>query len=143
VSDDSDTGTDGERNVHGRPLTPCGTDPETGYVRDGYCRERADDPGRHELCAVVTEAFLTFSRERGNDLVTPRPAFGFPGLEPGDRWCVCVPRWVEALEAGVAPPVVLAATNEAVLDTVPEATLRAHASEDGEGGASADGETDG
>jgi hypothetical protein len=126
-----------ERNVLGEPLAPCGRDPTTGFARDGYCRDRADDPGRHELCAVVTDEFLTYSRERGNDLVTPRPEFDFPGLEPGDRWCVCVPRWLEALEAGVAPPVVLAATNEAVLDSVSAATLREHA-HDGGTGASAD-----
>jgi hypothetical protein len=116
-----------DRNVLGESLAACGTDPETGYLRDGHCRHLRRDPGRHEVCAVVTEAFLEFSRSRGNDLVTPRPEFGFPGLEPGDRWCVCLPRWREAREAGQAPPVVLAATHEAVLVEVDLATLRAHA----------------
>jgi hypothetical protein len=126
------SGTD-ERNVLGESLSPCGTDPVTGFARDGYCRRRFDDPGRHELCAVMTAGFLEYSRTQGNDLVTPRPALAFPGLEPGDRWCVCVPRWIEAHEAGVAPPVVLAATNEAVLDEVPLATLRAHEYDPDEG----------
>jgi hypothetical protein len=116
-----------ERNVRGEPLEPCSTEPETGYLRDGHCRHLRRDPGRHEVCAVVTDEFLSFSRSRGNDLVTPRPALGFPGLEPGDRWCLCLPRWLEALEEGVAPPVVLAATTEGVLDEVGLATLRAHA----------------
>lgn len=127
----------GERNVRGEPLEPCGTDPETGYLRDGHCRHLRRDPGRHEVCAVVTEAFLSFSRAQGNDLVTPRPELGFPGLEPGDRWCLCLPRWLEALEAGVAPPVVLAATTEGVLDEVEVSTLRAHAADTG--GADEDG----
>ncbi len=127
MSEDADTGSEGEENVLGEPLAPCSLDPETGYLRDGHCRHLRRDPGRHEVCAVVTEEFLSFSRERGNDLVTPRPELGFPGLEPGDRWCLCVPRWVEALEAGHAPPVVLSATNEAVLDEVGRETLLAHA----------------
>jgi hypothetical protein len=118
-----------DRNVRGEPLEPCSTDPETGYLRDGHCRHLRRDPGRHEVCAVVTEEFLSFSRARGNDLVTPRPALGFPGLEPGDRWCLCLPRWTEARAAGVAPPVVLAATNERVLDEVGVETLRAHAAD--------------
>jgi len=113
-----------ERNVLGTALEPCSGDPETGYLRDGYCRHLQRDPGRHEVCAVVTEEFLQFSRAQGNDLVTPRPDLGFPGLEPGDRWCLCVPRWVEAHEAGVAPPVVLEATAEAVLDDVAVETLK-------------------
>jgi uncharacterized protein (DUF2237 family) len=120
---------DGERNVRGEALQPCSHDPETGFLRDGHCRHLARDPGRHEVCAVVTEEFLSFSRARGNDLVTPRPDLGFPGLEPGDRWCLCLPRWVEARAAGVAPPVVLAATNEAVLEEVDRETLRAHAAD--------------
>lgn len=121
--------TDPEENVLGEPITPCSRDPETGFLRDGYCRDLRRDPGRHELCAVLTEAFLDFSKARGNDLVTPRPDLHFPGLSPGDRWCLCVPRWEEAREAGVAPPVVLEATNAAVLDTVALATLREHAAE--------------
>jgi uncharacterized protein (DUF2237 family) len=119
VSDDTD-----ERNVLGEPLAPCSTDPETGFLRDGHCRHLRRDPGRHEVCAAVTEAFLEYSRERGNDLVTPRPELGFPGLEPGDHWCLCLPRWEEAREAGVAPPVDLAATNESVLESVDLETLQ-------------------
>ena len=115
-----------ETNVLGGELEPCSEDPMTGYNRDGCCRHVPADRGRHEVCAVVTEAFLEFSRERGNDLVTPRPEFDFPGLEPGDRWCLCLGRWVEALEADCAPPVVLEATNEAVLDDVPFSTFNEH-----------------
>jgi hypothetical protein len=118
-----------DRNVLGDPLAPCSRDPETGALRDGHCRHLARDPGRHEVCAVVTEAFLAFSRARGNDLVTPRPDLEFPGLAPGDRWCLCLPRWTEAREAGVAPPVVLAATNEAVLEDVSLDVLREHATD--------------
>jgi uncharacterized protein (DUF2237 family) len=107
----------------------------TGFERDGCCGTHPGDRGRHELCAVMTEEFLTFSKERGNDLVTPRPELQFPGLEPGDRWCLCLGRWVEALEATRArrlpetavPPVVLEATNESVLDSVELETLEVHA----------------
>ncbi|MCQ4331961.1 DUF2237 domain-containing protein [Natronomonas sp. F2-12] len=124
-----------ERNVLGEELQPCSTDPVTGFERDGCCGTNPGDRGRHELCAVMTAEFLEFSRERGNDLVTPQPAFQFPGLSPGDQWCLCLGRWVEALEATrcrrlpetTVPPVVLEATNEAVLDTVEIETLRAHA----------------
>lgn len=115
-----------ERNVLGTALEPCSLDPETGYLRDGHCRHLQRDPGRHEVCAVVSEEFLQFSNAQGNDLMTPRPDLGFPGLEPGDRWCLCVPRWVEAHEAGVAPPVVLDATAEAVLEDVAVETLKEH-----------------
>lgn len=117
---------DEERNVLGMPLEPCGHDPTTGVLRDGDCHALARDPGRHEICAVMTEAFLQYSKRQGNDLVTPRPDIGFPGLTPGDPWCLCLPRWVEALDADVAPPVVLEATNEAVLDDVSLTTLNAH-----------------
>lgn len=116
-----------QRNVFGEPLEPCSTDPMTGYQRDGHCAAVPGDRGAHHVCAVVTEEFLTFSREQGNDLVTPRPEFDFPGLDPGDRWCVCVGRWLEAHDAGVAPPVVLAATNETVLEHIDRATLDANA----------------
>jgi uncharacterized protein (DUF2237 family) len=124
-----------QQNVLGEPLEPCGADPATGFRRDGYCACHDRDLGRHELCAVMTDEFLAFGKERGNDLTTARPEAQFPGLEPGDRWCVCVPRWVEALEAvrrerlpeTTVPPVILAATNEAVLETVPLETLEAHA----------------
>jgi uncharacterized protein (DUF2237 family) len=111
-----------ERNVLGGELVDCGTDPATGFQRDGCCSTHPDDRGRHELCAVMTDEFLEFSNSRGNDLVTPRPEFEFPGLEPGDRWCLCLGRWVEALEATR----VLDATNEAVLDSVDLETLRTH-----------------
>jgi hypothetical protein len=116
-----------ERNVLGESLEPCSYDPETGYLRDGYCRHLSRDPGRHEVCAVMTEDFLAFTEAQGNDLSTPRPELGFPGLVPEDHWCVCLPRWVEAAEAGEAPPVVLAATHESVLSDVDLATLREHA----------------
>jgi Uncharacterized protein conserved in bacteria len=116
-----------ELNVLGTELVPCGTDPATGYLRDGCCHHLPSDPGRHELCAAVTDEFLEYSRRQGNDLITPRPAVDFPGLEAGDRWCLCVGRWTSAREAGVAPPVVLEATHEAVLSDISAATLREHA----------------
>jgi len=113
-----------QQNVLGTALEPCSTDPTTGYLRDGRCTATQRDPGRHEVCAVVTEEFLQYSKRQGNDLITPRPELDFPGLDPGDHWCLCLPRWEEAREAGVAPPIVLEATNEAVLDTVDIETLR-------------------
>jgi len=130
-TDDPNPGSDGggdrdDRNVFGGELAPCGRDPTTGYLRDGYCRDVAGDVGEHTLCAVVTAEFLRYSRDRGNDLITPRPEFDFPGLEPGDRWCLCVGRWVEAADAGVAPPVVLEATDESVLRAVDPDRLREH-----------------
>lgn len=106
-------------NVFGTPLEPCGTDPLTGFYRDGCCETGPDDLGVHTVCVVATEEFLQFSREAGNDLSTPRPGFGFPGVTPGDRWCVCAARWREAWQAGKAPPVVLTATHEATLAYVP------------------------
>jgi len=115
-----------ERNVLGEPLEPCSIAPETGFLRDGHCRHLDRDPGRHEVCAVMTQAFLEYSREQGNDLITPRPEFDFPGLHPGDRWCVCLPRWIEAREADCVPPVVLEATSEGVLDELSVDELRAH-----------------
>jgi uncharacterized protein (DUF2237 family) len=115
-----------EKSVLDTELEPCSEDPMTGFRRDGCCGTHPDDRGRHEVCAVMTEEFLLFSRDRGNDLITPRPRLDFPGLEPGDRWCLCLGRWVEALEADTAPPVVLEATNEAVLDEVPFSTLNEH-----------------
>jgi uncharacterized protein (DUF2237 family) len=120
---------DQQSNVYEEPITPCSQDPETGFNRDGYCRHIVQDPGRHEICAVMTEAFLDYSREQGNDLTTPRPEMDFPGLEPGDRWCVCVPRWLEALEDDVAPPVVPEATARSVLTHVPLSTIDDHAYE--------------
>lgn len=115
---------DAPRNVFGTELRPCSEDPPTGYLRDGRCRHFRRDPGRHEICAVMTEEFLSYSSARGNDLATPRPKLSFPGLEPGDRWCVCLPRWIEAFEDDVAPPVILEATHERVLDEIDPDTLR-------------------
>jgi uncharacterized protein (DUF2237 family) len=114
------------KNVLGTPLVPCSFDPLTGYRRDGCCNTDAQDGGSHVICARVTQAFLDFSVARGNDLVTPRPEHRFRGLQPGDRWCLCALRWKEALEAGIAPPVVLECTHERALDYVTIAQLRAH-----------------
>jgi uncharacterized protein (DUF2237 family) len=115
------------RNVLGGPLECCCLEPRTGFFRDGHCHTGPQDLGSHTVCAQLTAEFLRFSVARGNDLVTPRPEFGFPGLGPGDRWCLCVARWAEALEAGVAPPVLLSATHERALDVVTLAQLQAHA----------------
>ncbi|MCX7815499.1 MAG: DUF2237 domain-containing protein [Tepidimonas ignava] len=115
------------RNVLGGPLRACSYDPLTGYFRDGCCHTGPHDAGRHVICAKVTAEFLAFSRERGNDLITPRPEWRFAGLKPGDRWCLCALRWKEALQAGVAPPVILEATHEAALQVVSLAELQAHA----------------
>ncbi len=115
------------RNVLGGELRACSYDPLTGYFRDGACQEHEGDAGTHVICARVTEQFLAFSLARGNDLVTPRPEYRFRGLKPGDRWCVCALRWLEALDAGTAPPVVLEATHERALDLVPLEVLKAHA----------------
>ncbi|MEK8044820.1 DUF2237 family protein [Ideonella margarita] len=114
-------------NVLGTPLVPCSYDPLTGYFRDGCCNTRADDLGTHVVCARVTADFLAYSLKRGNDLVTPRPEYRFRGLQPGDRWCLCALRWKEALQAGVAPPVVLECTHQAALQHVTLAQLEAHA----------------
>jgi uncharacterized protein len=113
-----------DRNVLGEPLTSCSMEPLTGFFRDGCCRTSEQDVGRHTVCVEVSAEFLEFSRSRGNDLSTPRPELGFPGLVPGDRWCLCARRWQEALEAGAAPPVVLAATDEHTLDDVDLADLK-------------------
>ena len=99
------------KNVHGGALSVCSTEPMTGWFRDGSCRTNAQDRGRHVVCAVMTEAFLTFTRSRGNDLSTPKPSARFPGLKPNDRWCLCALRWREAQESGFAPPVMTAATH--------------------------------
>ncbi|OZC01728.1 DUF2237 family protein [Rubricoccus marinus] len=115
------------QNVLGTALQTCGTDPVTGFYRDGCCETGPDDHGTHVVCAVMTADFLAFTRARGNDLSTPRPEYRFPGLTPGDRWCLCVSRWREALEAGVAPPVVLEATHRKALDVVSLNDLHAHA----------------
>jgi len=116
-----------ERNVLGYELEPCGTDPLTGFFRDGCCRTAAEDVGSHTICAVVTAEFLDHQRRIGNDLSTPRPQYRFPGLVPGDRWCVTAANWARAHSEGVAAPVVLASTNHAVLTVVPLAALREHA----------------
>lgn len=114
-------------NVLGTKLAVCGTDPVTGFFRTGLCDTCGDDTGQHTVCAVMDEAFLAFSAQRGNDLVTPRPEMHFPGLEPGDRWCVCLGRWIEARDAGLAPKVVLEATHISVLEFVDLEDLKAHA----------------
>ncbi len=113
-----------ERNVLGGELELCGTDPMTGFFRDGCCGTGPEDLGSHTVCAVVSAEFLGHQRETGNDLVTPRPEFDFPGLQPGDRWCVVAARWLQAYQAGVAAPVVLAATSARALDIVPLEALR-------------------
>jgi len=116
-----------QRNVLGGPLVVCNSAPRTGFYRTGCCETGTDDPGMHVVCAQMTAAFLAFSQAHGNDLTTPRPEYGFPGLKPGDRWCLCASRWQEALEAGVAPPIVLAATHEAALQVVQRQDLLRHA----------------
>ncbi|MDR5899484.1 DUF2237 domain-containing protein [Halomonas vilamensis] len=116
-----------DRNVLGEPLAPCCHDPVTGFYRDGFCRVGPTDHGIHAVCAMVTEEFLAFSSGQGNDLVTPHPEFGFPGLKPGDRWCLCASRWKEAAVVGLAPPVILSATHEKALDTIPLSKLQQHA----------------
>jgi uncharacterized protein len=116
-----------DRNVLGGPLDPCGTDPVTGFYRDGSCTSGPEDLGSHTVCAVVTEAFLEHQRRTGNDLVTPRPEYRFPGLRPGDRWCVVAVRWLQAAQEGAAAPVVLASTSARALDVVPLELLQQHA----------------
>ena len=116
-----------DRNVLGGPLQACSYAPLTGFFRDGCCSTGSQDAGSHTVCTRVTQEFLDFSLRRGNDLVTPRPEHRFRGLRPGDRWCVCAARWLEAWQAGVAPPVVLEATHEAALRVVPPQALRLHA----------------
>jgi uncharacterized protein (DUF2237 family) len=106
------------KNVLGEPLESCSTDPLTGFYRDGCCRTGREDVGLHLVCIVATDEFLEFSKDRGNDLSTPNPMYRFPGLQAGDRWCLCVERWKEALEAGMAPQVVLAATHISALEFV-------------------------
>jgi hypothetical protein len=116
-----------ERNALGEALEPCGTDPLTGFYRDGTCSCGEEDIGLHAVCAVVTAEFLGHQRSVGNDLTTPVPAYGFPGLEPGDRWCVVAARWLQAYHDGVAAPVVLAATHERALEVIPLSVLKEHA----------------
>jgi uncharacterized protein len=114
-------------NVLGGPLEPCGFGPVTGFWRDGSCRTGGQDLGVHAVCAVMTEEFLEYSRSVGNDLSTPHPEWGFPGLQPGDRWCLCADRWQQALEAGMAPAVVLEATHALALEFSSLDDLRAYA----------------
>jgi len=114
-------------SVLGAPLLPCSVAPITGFFRDGCCNTGADDRGLHVVCAELTAEFLAFSLAQGNDLMTPRPEYGFPGLKPGDRWCLCAARWEEARRAGVAPPVLLEATHIAALEVCRLEDLRAHA----------------
>jgi uncharacterized protein len=124
-------GTRGEgespRNVFGGRLEDCSVRPLTGFFRDGCCNTGSEDIGSHTVCVVMTDEFLKFSKSRGNDLSTPMPEFGFPGLKAGDRWCLCAPRWQEAFEAGQAPRVVLRATHEAALQYCELANLKRHA----------------
>jgi len=115
------------QNVLGTELAGCCQDPMTGFYRDGYCRVGPEDGGVHAVCAVVDDAFLEFTAARGNDLATARPQFGFPGLSPGDRWCLCASRWLEAHEAGCAPRIVLTACDAAALEIVDLATLKPYA----------------
>jgi len=114
------------KNVLGGDLQSCCNDPVTGFYRDGYCRTGSEDMGLHIVCVVVTNEFLEFSASRGNDLSTPRPEMGFPGLEEGDKWCLCALRWKEALEAGVAPQVDLSATHVSALEHISLSDLKAH-----------------
>ena len=117
------------KNVFGETLIPCSTDPLTGFFRDGCCNTSDQDMGSHTVCVEVSEAFLRFSRERGNDLSTPVEEFGFPGLNPGDRWCLCAARWLEAHEADMAPRVYLQRTHLRALEIVPLEVLRQYAAD--------------
>lgn len=122
----SEAKTNQARNVLGGELEICCTSPMTGFYRNGRCDIGPEDRGMHGVCAQVTETFLGYTQAQGNDLTTPNPLFGFPGLKPGDRWCLCASRWQEALEDGVAPPVVLSATHEAVLEILKLEDLKAY-----------------
>ncbi|HEY3509437.1 MAG TPA: DUF2237 domain-containing protein [Kribbella sp.] len=118
---------DSDLNVLGEPLQECGTDPVTGFYRDGCCTSGPEDLGSHTVCAVMTAEFLTHQTSVGNDLVTPRPEYSFTGLRPGDRWCVVAARWLQAYHDGAAAPVVLASTHARALETIPLSALRQHA----------------
>lgn len=118
---------EGQKNVYGELLKSCSERPTTGFYRTGCCHTGPDDLGLHTVCVEVTAEFLAFSKAAGNDLTTPHPDFGFPGLKPGDRWCLCAARWREALEAGSPPRVILAATHEATLEVVELADLKRYA----------------
>jgi uncharacterized protein (DUF2237 family) len=119
------------KNVWGHDLQACSMNPKTGFFRDGCCHTSADDRAMHTVCAVMTDEFLRYSRAMGNDLITPRPEFDFPGLKAGNRWCVCLGRWLEALDAGCAPPVDLDATHASVVEFVERDVLLAHAWNEG------------
>jgi len=114
-------------NVLGTALEICSCEPMTGWFRDGSCRIDAADHGRHSICCVISEAFLRYSKAQGNDLSTPEPAYGFPGLKPGDHWCVCAPRWLEAYQDGMAPPVRLESTETSTLEIIPLEVLQQNA----------------
>ena len=118
---------DNQTNVFGDPLQSCSLDPLTGFFRTGCCDADSDDIGKHFVCARMDDAFLQYSRIQGNDLIAPRPEFGFVGLRAGDQWCVCANRWLEAFSAGCAPAVILTSTNKNVLQLIDLATLKAHA----------------
>lgn len=115
------------KNVLGKPLQTCCLSPMTGFYRNGCCDTGSEDRGLHTVCAQVTEEFLLYSKKQGNDLITPMPMFNFPGLKPGDKWCLCVSRWLEALQAGFAPPIILEATHEKTLEFVPLEVLQEYA----------------
>jgi uncharacterized protein (DUF2237 family) len=116
-------------NVLGQPIVPCSFDPLTGFFRDGCCKTNEEDEGSHLICAVVANDFLQFSLSRGNDLITPRPEYRFPGLIPGDQWCLCINRWLEALEANCAPLIKLESTNMKALEITPLSLLQQYSSE--------------
>ena len=118
---------DAQLNVFGDPLSSCSHDPLTGFFRDGCCNTGSSDQGIHTICAIMTEAFLEFSKSAGNDLSTPRPEFGFAGLKDGDQWCLCAARWEQARQAGVAPKIRILATNQATLAVCDLEDLKAHA----------------
>lgn len=117
------------RNVLGGELQSCCTDPMTGFYRDGYCRTGADDTGRHTVCVIATHEFLAYSKSVGNDLSTPMPQYAFPGVKDGDKWCLCMLRWKQALEDGMAPQVVLASTHESALQVIEFEDLKRHAAD--------------
>lgn len=116
-----------QRNVFGQPILPCSVDPVTGFFRDGCCHTGPEDAGSHTVCAVMTQDFLLFTREQGNDLSSPRPEFGFPGLKPGDQWCLCAARWKEAYDVGKAPKVALMSTHEQALEICDLSALKEYA----------------
>jgi len=119
-----------ERNILGLPLLPCCSNPSTGYFRDGFCRTISEDTGTHTVCAIVTQEFLDYSASRGNDLITPVPQWQFHGLKPGDKWCLCISRWLEAEKAGKAPNIILAATHEKTLQYASLALLHLYSVSD-------------